>query len=168
MKLVVSGLDNTRDPLRFRHLWGRYVLGVKPWKHCLEGLKTEVAKDVLPDMKDGEYELEDRLFYLCGVGHAESKARGLTLNRKVTNVHLAVRPREGSVASIGSVYGVTFTIKGAHAIPIEPLPKDFGGLPPEHYRCKNFQFGYQTFDVETVGDAAEPKGVITRLRNNDD
>jgi hypothetical protein len=165
MKLVVSGLDAAKDPLRFKHLWGRYVLGIKPWKHCLEGLKTELAKEVLPDMTDGEYELEDRLFYLCGVGYAESATRRPELRRKVTNVHFAVRPRQGSVASIGSVYGVTFTIRDAQAIPIQTLPEGFGGLPEEHYRCKNFQFGYQTFEVQTVGPAAESLGIITKLRS---
>lgn len=116
-------------------------------------------------MIDGDYELQDRLFYLCGVGQLDSKRLGPAFNQKLTNVHLAVRPREGSVASIGSVYGVTFTIKDAQAIPIQPLAEGFGGLVPKYYRCKNFQFGYQTFDVETVGSAAEAQGVITRLRS---
>jgi hypothetical protein len=71
--------------------------------------------------------------------------------------------RCGSVAAIGSVYGVTFTIKDARAIPIEPLPDGFQNLPQRHSRCKNFQFGYQMFQTEAVGDRA-PHEVIYALR----
>lgn len=114
-------------------------------------------------MIDGKYDLDDshELFYLCGVGIRE---------RHNTNVHLAVRPRTGSVAAIGSMYGVRFTIHDAQAIPIKhPLllespPRGLEGLEENHVRCKNFQFGCQMFDVDEVGEAA--KGiVVTKLRD---
>jgi hypothetical protein len=68
-------------------------------------------------------------FYLCVVGQPDSKRAGYDFARKFTNVHLAVRPRKDSVASVGSVYGVAFKIKDAQAIPIKPRPDGFQNLP---------------------------------------
>ena len=66
MLLTVSGLNAA--PIRFKHLWGRYVLGFKPWNHCLASFETKIASPVTPQMKDGEYPLSDDhgRFYLCG------------------------------------------------------------------------------------------------------
>lgn len=110
-------------------------------------------------MSDCEVELRDdlELFYLCGVGLKQSM-------RRETNVHLAVRPCPGSVASVGSLYGVCFTIENAQAIPIVPLAEGWRGLPKQHVRCKNFQFGYQMFDVSEVGEAAS-REVVRKLRD---
>lgn len=113
-------------------------------------------------MKDGEYNLDDshEFFYLCGVGYRE---------RHNTNVHLAVTPSAGSVAAVGSVYGVRFTIQNALAIQIkhpallESPPHGLADLPRDHIRCKNFQFGCQVFKVDEVGSAAQ--GIeVTRAR----
>ena len=162
MLLTVKGLDSA--PIRFRHLWGRYVHGFRPWTHCIACFACTKAKGVLPTMRDGDYELEDKLFYLCGVGQKVSEHLYPQLARRVTNVHLAVSPRPGSVASIGSVYGVTFTIKGAQAIPIESLSADeFPSLSEAHYRCKNFQFGYQMFKVDATR-ILESKEIACDLR----
>lgn len=105
-------------------------------------------------MKDGTYDLEDKydLFYLCGVGQPDLKRAEPHLLRRATNVHLAVRPLKGSVAAIGSVYGVPFTLKNAQVIPIQPLPDGFKCLPLDHSRCKNSQFGYQMFDTGISGN----------------
>lgn len=157
MHLQVDGLDLAET--RFRHLWGRYIIGFKPATHCLKSFVTRDEVQVRPHMIDGGYELDNshELFYLCGVGFRE---------RHNTNVHLAVRPRAGSVAAIGSVYGVRFTIRDAQAIPIKhPLllaspPRGLERLREEHLRCKNFQFGCQMFDVDAVGDLV--KGVVVR------
>lgn len=73
--------------------------------------------------------------------------------RHNTNVHLAVRPSPGSVAAVGSAYGVRFSIQNAQAIPIqhpmlpESPPHGLADLPQDHIRCKNFQFGCQVFKV---------------------
>jgi len=150
MKLIVSGLDAA--PIKFKHLWGRYVVGFKPWTHCIQCFESHIAKMVSPTMSDGEYELNDAypLLYLCGVGQDDLKRNGAEFKQGRTNVHLPVRPRKGSVAATGSVYGVTFTITDAEAIPIQSLPDNFQGLPAKHARCKNFQFGYQMFNVDRV------------------
>ena len=163
MEITVAGL-NQASPL-FVHLWGRYVLGVRPWKHCQHTFEVKHATSIKPNMQDGTYSLdaEHDLFYLCGVGQEDSASRGAEWNREFTNIHLAVCPKLGSVATINSLYGVDFTITDAERIPIEPLADDFMGLPRQHARCKNFQFGFQMFDVQTVGDSA-PQEIVRRLR----
>ena len=157
MRLQVDGLDAAET--RFRHLWGRYVIGFKPATHCIKSFVTRDAGQIRPDMVDGSYDLDDsyELFYLCGVGFRE---------RHSTNVHLAVRPKAGSVAAIGSVYGVRFTIEDAQAISIqhpgllESPPRGLDSLKEGHLRCKNFQFGCQMFDVDEVGEAT--KGIVVK------
>jgi len=62
-----------------------------------------------------------------------------------TNVHLAVRHQPGAIASIGSMYGATFTIHDAHALRVDRLPDGWLGLEPTFTRCRNFQFGVQQF-----------------------
>jgi hypothetical protein len=147
MKLKVSGLDATVAPNKFEHLFGRYIYGIRPWTHCDRGLMASHETAISPTMKDNDnIQLKDELFYLCGVGN-KSKSLPAERQRKYSNVHLAVRPQIGSVASVDSLYGVTFTIEDAVAIPIQALPDDFEGLPPAHARCKNFQFAYQMFEV---------------------
>jgi hypothetical protein len=49
--------------MRFKHLFGRYVYGFKPWTHCDECLVANRATEIHPEMKDGSFDLEDRLFY---------------------------------------------------------------------------------------------------------
>jgi len=163
MQLTVSGLDAAVAPLRFEHLWGRYVYGFRPWKHCIGCLKTNVAKGIAPTMVDGTIQLEDRLFYLCGVGDKRSVKIDPVLKRGVTNVHIAVYPKKNSSVTVSSAYGVTFTIDGAERIGIQELPTGFCGLLEDHYRCKNFQFGYQMFDVGTI--PREPGEVVYTLRD---
>ena len=138
MRLIVSGLNAAKAPLRFHHLFGRYVHGCKPWTHCDRCFVASQARVIQPNMEDGSYELKDDLFYLCGVGHKLSDKLHPELALKHTNVHLAVRPRQGSVAAVGSAYGVSFLIENAQAIPIETLPDPFAGLESKHSHCKNF------------------------------
>ena len=163
MQLIVSGFNDAQP--KFKHLWGRYILGFKPQKHCLKCFKSKIASEITPQMEDGQYDLKDDLgdfFYLCGVGQPDSKRAGHDFDRKFTNAHLAVRARKGSVASVGSVYGATFTIKDAQAIPIKPIPDGFQNLPEAHTRCKNFQFGYQEYEVDVVHYHGPDEVVSTR------
>jgi hypothetical protein len=153
MKLIVQGMRHD-EKTQFKHLWGRYILGFKPAYHCARSFKSRLATGIKPFMIDGEYELDSayELFYLCGVGWTD---------RGRTNVHLAVTPRSGSTASIDSAYGSRFTITDAQAIPIQPLPERWRGLPGKHWRCKNFQFGCQMFAPGRVGVAAEGDLIAT-------
>ena len=162
MQLVVQGLDNAS--IHFKHLWGRHVLGFRPWTQCVQCLETKIEPAIKPGMSDGTYQLRDDqpFFYLCGVGQPDTKRAGKEFNRRFTNVHLAVRPRIGRVAAVGSVYGASFVIRDAEAIPIQQLRReDFPHLPEEHVRCRNFQFGYQTFAADLVGNQASQVVVRT-------
>jgi hypothetical protein len=136
MRLEIRGMDIAED--KFVSLWGMYVSGFRADKHCVACLKGKREARVVKTMVDGIYELDNtyRYFYLCALGRAP---------RKDTNVHLAVEPRQGAVASVGSMYGVTFTIHDALAIRVAKLPIDWLGLGKEFTQCPNFQFGVQQF-----------------------
>src|ERR1700722_10485856 len=74
---MVSGLNDAQP--KFKHLWGRYIHGFKPQKHCLKCFKSKIAYEITPQMKDGPYDLKDDLcdfFYLCGVGQPDSRRAG--------------------------------------------------------------------------------------------
>ena len=151
MELTVTGLDAA--PTKFKHLFGRYIKGFKPWTHCDRCFETNHATAIVPSMKDGAYQLEDRLFYLCGVGQDVTKSEEKLhpeSARRHTNVHLAVVPRKGSIAAAGSVYGVSFTIRDAEAIHIKTVPLGTYRLSEVHTNCKMFQLGHQLFQVDNV------------------
>jgi hypothetical protein len=150
MKLIVSGLPPVTEADRFHALFGRYVYGFNQWDHCDRCFVARQEKKINPKMENGPVELKDELFYLCGVGRDLSPRAHPQFARNTTNVHLAVRPRKGSMAAIGSVYGATFVIEDAEAIAIQPLSDGFQKLPPKHSRCKMFQFAYQMFDVDEI------------------
>lgn len=167
MRLTVSGLPPLTDPNHFHALFGRYVYGYNPWTHCDDCLVKRQEKQINPKMENRSYELHDDLFYLCGVGRNLSKRIHRGFARNSTNVHFAVRPRKGSLAAIGSVYGATFVIEGAEAIPIMPPKREFPALlalnepqRTEHSRCKMFHFAYQMFEV---GDISLTKGAPVHL-----
>jgi hypothetical protein len=71
MRLQVEGLEKAEQ--KFRHLWGRYIVGFKPATHCIKSFVTRDEKQVRPSMADDGYDLDDtyELFYLCGVGYKE-------------------------------------------------------------------------------------------------
>jgi hypothetical protein len=70
------------------------------------------------------------------------------------------------VAVADSVYGIRFTTQNAQAIQIkhpgllESPTRGLAGLPQNHIRRRNFQFGCQMFEVDDVGDTA--KGIVVR------
>jgi hypothetical protein len=159
----VSGLPAVTEANRFRALFGRYVYGFNQWDHCDRCFEARQERKINPLMANGTVELRNELFYLCGVGRDLSPNIHPHFARKSTNVHLAVRPRKGSVAAMGSVYGATFVIEDAETIAIRPLPDGFQGLPSKHSRCKMFQFAYQMFDVETI-NLSKLGGPVSQLR----
>jgi hypothetical protein len=157
MRLIVSGLPPLTDPNHFHALFGRYVYGYNPWTHCDDCFVKRQEPQINPKMENGSFELHDDLFYLCGVGRSLSEKVHPDFARKSTNVHLAVRPRKGSVAAVGSVYGATFVIEGAEVIPIQAPERKFSALEAldeprrtEHFRCKMFHFAYQMFEVDDI------------------
>lgn len=133
----------------FVQLWGMYVSGFKPEKHCIYCLKGKKEAQLHREMRDGDYVLktDSPFFYLFAMGRVP---------KHETNVHLAVRPQAGSVASIGSVYGVTFTIRDASALRVDRLPDGWMGLGAEYTRCRNFQFGVQQFGYRLPNGPEHP------------
>jgi hypothetical protein len=100
-------------------------------------------------MGDDSFDLEPNsdYFYLFAMGRVP---------KDQTNVHLAVRHRPGSVASIGSAYGATFTIRDALALRVDRLPENWRGLPPAFTTCRNFQFGVQEFGYRPSNGLIHP------------
>jgi hypothetical protein len=87
-------------------------------------------------------------FYLCGVASGRRALRGKR------NLHLAVRPKQGSIATVKSFYGPTFTIHDAEEIviqgPIETMPE----LDDTYTTCKNFRFATQMYEATSFGPGA--------------
>jgi hypothetical protein len=147
MRLEVRGMATASQT--FVQLWGMYVSGFKPEKHCIYCLKGKKEPQLHREMEDGDYMLKTDApyFYLFAMGRVP---------KHETNVHLAVRPQAGSVASIGSVYGVTFTIRDAYALRVDRLPDGWMGLGTDYTRCRNFQFGVQEFGYRPTGGPEHP------------
>lgn len=146
MQLEVHGMERATG--KFVQLWGKYVVNFKSSTHCQDCLIGQPEKRIGKTMPDGEMMLDQPMhyFYLFGMGRAP---------RRETNVHLAVRPLAGSVASVGSVYGVTFTIYDAQAIRVDRLQDGWGGLAPEYTQCRNFQFGAQMYGMKETEVASK-------------
>ena len=142
MVLEVRGMATAKES--FVQLWGKYVDGFRQDKHCIFCLKGPKETKLHRAMVDDDYPLRDsyRYFYLFAMG------RG---NRRETNVHLPVERCPGAVASVGSVYGVTFTIRDAREIRVNRLPRGWMGLGELYTNCRNFQFGVQEFGYTVPG-----------------
>lgn len=142
MVLEVQGLDQAKR--KFVQLWGWHVSGFNQCKHCQDCLKGRREDQINLRMVDDDYRLttDAPYFYLFAGGHAP---------RRESNVHLAVKPHPGAVASVGSLYNVTFTIRDAITLRVDRLPKDWMGLDDSFTTCRNFQFGVQTFGYK-AGD----------------
>jgi hypothetical protein len=136
MLLEVRGLETA--PQKFVQLWGVHVEGFRPDKHCIYCLKGRKEVQIQRDMASGDYQLQNGApyFYMFAMGRTP---------RRDSNVHLAVQPYPGAVASIGSLYGVTFTIRDARALRVDRLPSGWNGLDDSFTSCRNFQFGVHIF-----------------------
>lgn len=136
MLLEVRGLETA--PQKFVQLWGVHVEGFRPDKHCIYCLKGRKEVQIQRDMASGDYQLQNGApyFYLFAIGRTP---------RRDSNVHLAVQPYPGAVASIGSLYGVTFTIRDARALRVDRLPSGWNELDDSFTSCRNFQFGVHIF-----------------------
>ena len=132
MRFEVCGMQEAAG--RFVQLLGKYVSGFDSDKHCHYCLKGKQESRLHRKMEDDSFYLESnsRYFYLFAMGRSP---------KHETNVHLVVEHRPGSVASIGSAYGATFTIRDALALRVDRLPDNWRDLPPAFTTCRNFQFG---------------------------
>jgi hypothetical protein len=136
VRLEIRGMSRVGG--RFVQLWGIYVSGFKPDRHCMYCLKGRKESRLHKTMGDDDLELatDAPYFYLFAMGRVP---------KHETNVHLAVRPQPGAIASVGSMYGATFTIHDAYALRVDRLPDGWLGLGTDFTRCRNFQFGVQQF-----------------------
>jgi hypothetical protein len=136
MHLEVRGMATASQT--FVQLWAMYVRDFDSTKHCMYCLKGRKEATLHRQMTDGDYELATDFpyFYLFAMGRGD---------RSISNVHLPVRPHPGAVASIGSIYGVTFTVRDAYALRVDRLPDGWEGLDKDYTSCRNFQFGVQEF-----------------------
>lgn len=148
MKLAVTGMQDARD--KYLYPWGFYVRGFKPWHHCFACFYGTQEKVIHKSMQDGTYDLPEptSYFYLCGV------ASGPRRERRFKNLHLAVRPNRGSVATAQSVYGAVFTIYDAEEIVIQDPIRDHPDLDESYAHCKNFRFAAQMYDAPQLGPGA--------------
>jgi len=147
MRLEVRGMGSASQT--FVQLWGMYVRAFDSDEHCQDCLKGRKEAALNLKTVDGDYELSTDFpyFYLFAMGRGD---------RSISNVHLPVRPHPGAVASIGSLYGVTFTIRDAYAVRVDRLPEGWNGLAKEYTSCRNFQFGVQVFGYRAAGNAQQP------------
>jgi hypothetical protein len=148
MKITVVGTQQATG--QYLYLWGFYVRGFKPWHHCFKCFYGTQEKLISRKMQDGSFLLPEptSYFYLCGVASGSPTLRG------ERNLHLAVRPKQGHVATVKSFYGPTFTIHDAEEIaiqgPIESMPE----LGVSYTRCKNFRFAAQMYEATSFGPGA--------------
>jgi hypothetical protein len=108
-------------------------------------------------MQDGSFDLLEPTgyFYLCGV------ASGPRTQRSKNNLHLAVKPKLGSVATIQSVYGPIFTIHDAEEICIQNPILNLPHLDRSYTECKNFRFAAQMYEATSFGPEARDKLIRT-------
>jgi hypothetical protein len=133
------------DGNQFRALW-RYTF--YPKKYFLTK-NPPIGK--YPDLELPE---PTSYFYLCGVASGPRSQRGKN------NLHLAVRPKSGSVATIQSVYGPTLTIHNAEEIAIQDPIQDLPHLDESYTTCKNFRFAAQMYEATSFGP--EARGNLVR------
>ncbi|MFC6646865.1 hypothetical protein ACFQBQ_15015 [Granulicella cerasi] len=144
MRLVVSGLKTANYP--FGAIWGRYVRDFDPSEHCQKCLIGSAEPKIHRTLED-EAPIDLRgdfpYFYLFAWGNGD---------RSISNVHLPVRAHAGAVASIGSIYGVTFTLYDAIALRVDRLPDGWKGMNAKYTSCRNFQFGVHAFPARVMGE----------------
>lgn len=158
MQLQVSEI--TQSTTRYRFLWGFYVRGFKPWHHCQLCFRGSRAPGIFPDMQDGavvELHEQTDFFYLHGNAAGPEHLRG------ELNLHLAVRPKQGAIATVRPTNGALFTIHDAEALEIQPPLLALSHLGDKWTNCKNLRFAAQMYDAPLLGPTA-PHTPIRQLR----
>ncbi|MEG9436584.1 hypothetical protein JAO29_10475 [Edaphobacter sp. HDX4] len=160
MYLTATGMQDATGI--YRHLWGFYVRGFKPWHHCFACFYGTQERVIRKDMRDDRYDLPEptHYFYLCGVASGAVRLRG------ERNLHLAVRPKRGSLATVKSFYGPMFTIHDAEEITIQPPIQSLPELSELYTGCKNFRFAAQMYEAASLGPDA-PRELIRTPRVSD-
>ena len=152
IRLRVTRPESEPGPIEgFLSLWAFYVDAFNPDVHCQRCFHGANASNfnTRNACTDTDY-LFDRIdafpyLYLCGVGAGKKD------ERHRTNLHFPLRYEAGAVAERITESGYRFVAEDAVALHIPELPAGWNGLPEEHYRCKNFQFGVAYFGTSGLG-----------------
>lgn len=120
----------------FRYLWLKTVRDVDLNQHCAKCLIGQYDSRIGVTVREAhDIELQDQVYYLCGVAKPFNWAR---------NFHLAFRPCPGSTVKYQS-NGITVEIEDAERLPISQDYLDIHH-PKAHlkayYTCRNYQFAH--------------------------
>lgn len=118
----------------FRYLWLKTVKDVDLSVHCAKCLIGEYDPRIKSSISSLEnIELEDSIYYLCGVAYPFVWAN---------NFHLAFRPCEGKNIEYSS-NGISIEIENAEMLPISTEFIDQDNPKARfrsYYTCRNWQF----------------------------
>lgn len=120
----------------FRYLWLKHVIGVDLTKHCARCLLGNYVKNINPrNPNHPEIELEDGVYYLCGVSLPYVWEK---------NFHLAFCYSEGCRIEYES-NGISVVIENAERMPI--LESHINDSDPNAWKkefrtCRNWQFAH--------------------------
>lgn len=142
----VPELMVSEEPHGFWYLWLKYVSGFDIEHHCqrcLAGKRSQRVRlhALTPKRVVRLDEARTPFLYLCGGAGEGYSAPGPWSS----NLHLAVRPKDGAVAEATSYNGTLFRIRNAERVEIPDLPKGWRGLPDSFTTCRNFRFGVAHF-----------------------
>ena len=128
----------------FRFLWGFYLTGYNPSKHCQPCFFGRRAGHFCTPRATTGRHVFDRMerypyLYICGVG------KGPKHQLRQQNVHLPVRYLENGVVEKTTYNDYRFRLMNAELLDIPELPEGWNGKPKEQTGCKNFRFAVSVF-----------------------
>ncbi len=130
-------LEYLKISIRYQYFWLKKVRSVCLSQHCASCLVGEYVPNVPKCGELYNVQLEDAVYYLCGV------SRGAVWEK---NFHLAFRPKPGGVIEINDEEkGVAVRILDAEPLPISE--SDIDETNPHanerlYRRCRNWQFAH--------------------------
>lgn len=139
----------------FRHLWVRYVRGVRLDRHCALSFVGKGDPRVRPRATLLEEPLtldvaRVPMIYLCGVA----------LGTYAQNLHVAMAPEVGATFEVETYNGYVVRGSGARLLPIPPLPEGWNGLGPKFTTCRNFRAAVAYRDLVADGARSDLAPVI--------
>jgi hypothetical protein len=149
------------DPGQFMWLWAKYVTGFNDKHHCTNSIRGRYSKKLSknnPKLATSPFIVMDEqplgsysAIYICGV----SKTGYSRKTNYAHNVHVAVRPEEGT-AEAWSFEQWSLRIRNGRllAVPASPeeLPLEYRALPPEYTTCRIFRWSACFFSRSPVDE----------------
>jgi len=157
------------DPSRFMWLWAKYVTGFNDKHHCTNSIRGRYSRKFSknnPEFAASPFIIMDeqplgsyRALYICGV----SKTGYSRKTNYAHNVHVAIRPEEGTVED-WSFEQWTLRVRNGRllAVPASPeeLPPEYRVLPPEFTTCRIFRWSACYFSRSPAGKVGETGGAF--------